>query len=262
MDFTIIRGDNRDLAIALTREGSAYTIAADDELIFTAKASTADLDANAKFQKIRTGGITTSGTTATVAILHADTKNLTNNILVWDIQVRQAAGVPFTGAIGFLFLTHDVTREVDPSVDIITTNPISSFASLTSRISTEESTRSTADGSLSTRITGLQASDINDDSELAAGTVAEALMFLSTEIGRAQNVVTVSSSRTAIPNWLHVNVATVTYTDPTPSEGMLFEVLVANGTATVGGTAYGTAGNRIVRVFHSGAWTNYRYAAS
>jgi hypothetical protein len=33
--------------------------------------------------------------------------------------------------------------------------------------------------------------------------------------------------------------------------------LVRNGTATIGGTAYSTAGTEVIRVYHSGAWTNY-----
>jgi hypothetical protein len=112
----------------------------------------------------------------------------------------------------------------------------------------------------------LQASDINDDSELGSGTVADALNSLATAANglnvTALQTRVIGASGTATLNRLHVNVATATYTDPTPSEGAFFEVLVVNGTATVGGTAYSTAGNRIVRVFHSGAWTNYRYAAS
>jgi hypothetical protein len=48
-------------------------------------------------------------------------------------------------------------------------------------------------------------------------------------------------------------------TDPTPVEGKGFEVLVVNGTATVGGTAYNVVGTVIKRVFHSGAWSNRVY---
>lgn len=54
-------------------------------------------------------------------------------------------------------------------------------------------------------------------------------------------------------------VATCTVTDPTPVEGKGFEVLVVNGTATVGGTAYNVVGTVIKRVFHSGAWSNRVY---
>ena len=39
-------------------------------------------------------------------------------------------------------------------------------------------------------------------------------------------------------------------------------VFVRNGTATVGGTGYSTAGTIIHRIYHSGAWANYVYQVS
>jgi len=68
-----------------------------------------------------------------------------------------------------------------------------------------------------------------------------------------------STSFTAANLGEYVATATLTVTDPTPTEGASFRVLVRNGTATVGGTAYSTAGTLIRRVFHSGAWANYVY---
>lgn len=57
-------------------------------------------------------------------------------------------------------------------------------------------------------------------------------------------------------------VASATVTDPSPVEGKGFSVLVRNGTATVGGTAYSTAGTVIIRTFHSGTWVNHVYRES
>jgi len=68
-----------------------------------------------------------------------------------------------------------------------------------------------------------------------------------------------SASFTAENNGYYTVVASATATDPSPVEGEGFSVLVRNGTATVGGTAYSTAGVVIQRVYHSGAWTNYVY---
>ena len=68
-----------------------------------------------------------------------------------------------------------------------------------------------------------------------------------------------SSSFTASNGETYHVVASATVTDPSPVEGKGFSVLVRNGTATVGGTAYGTAGTIIVRTFHSGGWSNYSY---
>jgi hypothetical protein len=68
-----------------------------------------------------------------------------------------------------------------------------------------------------------------------------------------------SANFTAADKGAYITVATLTVTDPSPSEGASFSVLVRNGTATVGGTAYATAGSLIHRVFHSGGWQNYEY---
>ena len=67
--------------------------------------------------------------------------------------------------------------------------------------------------------------------------------------------ITVSGSTTATINRTHIVVATATLTDPSPAEARGFEVIVRNGTATVGGTAY-AAGLKIRRYYHSGAWAN------
>lgn len=71
-----------------------------------------------------------------------------------------------------------------------------------------------------------------------------------------------SANFTAADKGEYVATATLTVTDPTPSEGANFSVLVRNGTATVGGTAYAVAGTLIRRVFHSGAWANYPYSSA
>jgi hypothetical protein len=71
-----------------------------------------------------------------------------------------------------------------------------------------------------------------------------------------------SANFTAADKGAYVSVATLTVADPSPSEGANFSVLVRNGTATVGGTAYSTAGTLIRRVFHSGAWANYPYSSA
>ena len=71
-----------------------------------------------------------------------------------------------------------------------------------------------------------------------------------------------SASFTAAANGCYTATATLTITDPTPSQGLRFTTLVRNGTATIGGTGYATAGTVITRTFHSGAWANYVYRES
>jgi hypothetical protein len=81
---------------------------------------------------------------------------------------------------------------------------------------------------------------------------------IDTLLGNKQDKrIVVSSSQTAVIDEAYTLVATATFTDPTPVEGKGFSVLIRNGTATIGGTNYSTAGTTIWRVFHSGAWANY-----
>jgi hypothetical protein len=71
-----------------------------------------------------------------------------------------------------------------------------------------------------------------------------------------------SANFTALNGASYIATATLTVTDPTPAEGQGFAVLVRNGTTTVGGAAFATAGTVIRRVYHSGAWQNYIYLNS
>jgi len=100
----------------------------------------------------------------------------------------------------------------------------------------------------------LKTADITDDREWtlpnASGTIA-----LTSDLAP----LVINASATATAGRQHINVATATYTDPTPSEGAWFRVIVRNGDATVGGTAYATSGTVIERSYHSGAWANRVY---
>jgi len=90
-----------------------------------------------------------------------------------------------------------------------------------------------------------------------SGTASNPIINLQDLSSLQSKAVVVSSNQTAVLDGVYNNVATATYTDPTPTEGKGFVVFVRNGTATIGGTAYSTAGSTIWRVFHSGAWANY-----
>jgi hypothetical protein len=81
---------------------------------------------------------------------------------------------------------------------------------------------------------------------------------LQTALDLKQNEsIVINSNTTAVLDGVYTVVASATFTDPTPAEGKGFMVFVRNGTATVGGTGYSTAGTVINRIFHSGAWANY-----
>jgi len=123
LDLELERGDARDLSIPLILDGAAYTVPSGANLIFTAKAALSDADASAKFQKSTGAGITTSGSTATVEIVHADTKSLTETVLYWDIQSQETGGEVYTVRQGKITLKHDATRNTSTSVAVSTTNP-------------------------------------------------------------------------------------------------------------------------------------------
>lgn len=69
--------------------------------------------------------------------------------------------------------------------------------------------------------------------------------------------IVVNADLTAVLDRTYNVVASAIFTDPTPTEGKGFIVFVRNGTATVGGVGYSTAGTVIGRIYHSGAWANY-----
>jgi hypothetical protein len=84
---------------------------------------------------------------------------------------------------------------------------------------------------------------------------------LQTALDAKQNEsIVINSNTTAVIDGVYTVVASATFTDPTPAEGKGFMVFVRNGTATVGGTGYSTAGTVINRIYHSGAWANYTLA--
>ncbi len=89
------------------------------------------------------------------------------------------------------------------------------------------------------------------------GTLSDQTDLQTALDGKQAVPVVVSGSLTAANDTNYINVASATYTDPSPAEGKGFTVFVRNGTATVGGTGYAVAGTRIIRVYHSGAWANY-----
>lgn len=71
--------------------------------------------------------------------------------------------------------------------------------------------------------------------------------------------IVVNANITAENNKVYHVVANATFTDPTPVEGRGYVVFVRNGTATIGGNPFSTAGNFIYRLFHSGSWALYPF---
>lgn len=71
--------------------------------------------------------------------------------------------------------------------------------------------------------------------------------------------IVVSGNITAANDTNYTNVANAIYTDPSPVEGKGYDVLLVNGTATIGGFAYSLVGTTIKRRYHSGSWLSEEY---
>jgi hypothetical protein len=124
MTLTQYLGDSVAHEVPLRWKREAFTPGADWTLIFTAKLDPADLDSAAVIQKASGIGITTSGATATVATVPADTSGLPARDLFWDIQAQHVeTGEVRTVAVGMLRLSRDATRLTATSIDIYTTHP-------------------------------------------------------------------------------------------------------------------------------------------
>lgn len=119
------RGDSRSFAIATTWNNAAFTdLASASSVLFTAKRNAADKDSAAVFQKALGYGITVSTSTATVAIVPADTASLTGTVrLFWDLQAQMSDGAIRTVARGELNVLADMTRETTTSVPVYTSEP-------------------------------------------------------------------------------------------------------------------------------------------
>lgn len=122
------------------------------------------------------------------------------------------------------------------------------------------------DGAEVNNISDANATDLTDGGDTTLHT-HDGRYYTETEMDtflglKQDESVVISSNQTAANDQYYVNVASATYTDPSPVEGKGFVVFVRNGTATVGGTGYGTAGTLVYRIFHSGAWANYEYQVS
>lgn len=106
-------------------------------------------------------------------------------------------------------------------------------------------------------VTGLQTALDGKAASSHTHSIADVTNLQTTLDGKQDEAVVVSTNQTAVNDGYYISVASATFTDPSPTEGKGFIVFVRNGTATIGGTAYSTAGSLIYRVYHSGAWANY-----
>lgn len=114
IDLEINRGDDEKLDIAFKNPaGGVLDVTGHQGIWFTAKHSSLDLDADAVIQKtVGTGIVVTNAPQglATVSIDDTDTVDVEPTTLVWDAQIKDAAGEIRTAASGTLKIRADVTR--------------------------------------------------------------------------------------------------------------------------------------------------------
>lgn len=67
----------------------------------------------------------------------------------------------------------------------------------------------------------------------------------------------ITGNTTASNGGVYTVTASATFTDPSPSQGLGFTVIVRNWTATVWGVWYSIAWSEVIRIYHSWAWATY-----
>jgi hypothetical protein len=112
--------------------GEAFSPADEWVLIFTAKDSANDADADSVFQKTSGSGIEVAAEIATVSLVPYDSLELTEGPRVFDIQAQRISdGKVRTVAVGELYFMRDITRETSTSVPVVTTETPLPFATET-----------------------------------------------------------------------------------------------------------------------------------
>jgi hypothetical protein len=169
-----------------------------------------------------------------------------NGTMNFDIILTDADANNIVHRRGEMLIYDSVPQSVTPP----TGNPID-WSTYTSYSNTATDGPVRPDGST------LEVESTNADGSINLGVIDGTYLPASTPVRKYK---VESASFTALPEYLHVVVATATATDFTPPvEGRGYTVLVWNGTATVGGTAYATKGTVIERRYHSGSWTQKVY---
>ena len=114
-----------ELGLTWPLGGAAFSPDGDWALIFTAKRRATAPDASALIQKASGAGITVGGSTASVAIVPADTTDLTaTETFLCDVQAQHVlTGEVRTVWVGRLQCILDITRETTTSIPVHTTEP-------------------------------------------------------------------------------------------------------------------------------------------
>lgn len=110
-DLTIMRGDDEAFDIVVSLGGAPYDLTDITWAAFTAKRGATDDDADALLRKDLQAGVEVIAGAARVTLAAVDTIALAAPVdLVWDLEIRDAAGLAHTVASGRLTILADVTR--------------------------------------------------------------------------------------------------------------------------------------------------------
>ena len=115
LELKLTRGDTKTFEFTVTKERTkAVWNLASHTAWFTAKRKITDLDAEAVFQKTSAAGDITFPDAANgrldVKVEPADTSSLTKDeVLLWDLQIKDASSNVYTVASGTLRVSRDVT---------------------------------------------------------------------------------------------------------------------------------------------------------
>lgn len=166
------------------------------------------------------------------------------NIQIFHVDGRYkfTDGVTALNDLPWRGIIHDLQSVTDNGNT--TSNEIiaSSFSSSTGNFSASETNL-------------IQMNSAGDNPLFDADTTNDTVKILGIDV--AVVPVEKSANFTAQLGFKYVITTSCIVTDPSPSQGKGFEVIVRNGTATVGGVGYSVAGTRIYRYYHSGVWATY-----
>jgi len=284
------RGEVLPLSIVFTQNGESQIVAANLLIALCAKLQN-DYDGPAMVLATAFTLVTTGTSHRYDGTVYFTDTNLNDHLsatastgdeleyvdLQMEISWHTAASVQrFTTESIVLRVHNDVCKDGD-GVDLIPNTPFdfpnglrtntiapltgttitSSGAIVTTGASSSISTTGNS-GYIETRNTFRLTNGTNITTLSHAPTASRAIAF-SDESGTSGVSAIKSANFTAANGCDYIATATLTVTDPTPSDGLSFCVLVRNGTVTVGGVAYGIAGTIVERVYLSGAWVSYEY---
>lgn len=258
----VVREDTDvSLTITVTLSGSPFNLSS-----YTFVAEVFKIGGTTPILSLTQGsGITNNGAAGTLVLALTDTQlNITPNEYYWRLRTTAPTdNVWFNGVFqvnGYLYDSSE-DNSVSVALTIGGDNVAVTLTLGADTINGSGTANQIAYWTDSDTVAALTTATYPSLTELSYGKGVTSA--IQTQIdGKQANATVISGNTTAANDGVYHVTASATFTDPSPTEGKGFTVFVRNGTATVGGTGYSTAGTVIKRVYHSGAWANYTGSSS